>query len=111
MRTNLEDVYSAGDCCTPFTNHHLNQINWLTKEIEEQFKENQIQTEHWHQIRLWTQARQMGILLANSISLNIKKKNLDDFNLYSCFDLFTHMTSFFGFKVILIGLFNGQYFR
>lgn len=108
MRTSLDDVYAAGDVCTPFTNYS-NQINWLTEDIENQFRQNQIQTEHWHQIRLWTQARQMGILMANSISLNIKQENLDNLALYSSFDLFTHMTSFFGFKVILIGLFNGQY--
>ena len=111
MRTSLTDVYAAGDVCTPFANRK--QVNsWLTKEIELKFNSNQIQTQHWHQLRLWTQARQMGIYVANSIAFNKKngndKTNLDELNLHSCFDLFTHMTSFFGFKVILIGLFNGQ---
>lgn len=108
MRTNLPDVYAAGDCCTPYTNR-LEQVDWLTGEIEMQFKQNQIQTEHWHQIRLWTQARQMGIFMANSIAIAVKKQRLEDVALHSCFDLFTHITSFFGFKVILIGLFNGQH--
>lgn len=25
-----------------------------------------------------------------------------------CFELFSHVTSFFGYKVVLLGLFNGQ---
>lgn len=108
MRTNLPDIYAAGDVCCPYTNH-IQIEKWLNEEIEEQFNQNRIQTEHWHQIRLWTQARQMGIFMANSIANNKKKECLDNLILHSCFDLFTHMTNFFGFKVILIGQFNGQY--
>lgn len=25
-----------------------------------------------------------------------------------CFEVFTHVTSFFGYKVVLLGLYNGQ---
>ncbi|VDM57936.1 unnamed protein product [Angiostrongylus costaricensis] len=45
------------------------------------------------EMRLWTQARQMGDYCARSMMVNGK---LDvDF----CFELFTHTTSFFGYKV------------
>lgn len=108
MRSNLPDVYAAGDVCTPFIDH-VQVHRWLNEATEEHFKRHRIHTEHWHQIRLWTQARQMGVFVANSIALSERREPAENLSLYSCFDLFTHMTSFFGFKVILIGLFNGQH--
>lgn len=107
MRTNLPDVYATGDVCTPFTDPA--QVDrWLNETVKHHFKQHRIHTEHWHQIRLWTQARQMGVFVANSIALRERNEPATNLSLYSCFDLFTHMTSFFGFKVILIGAFNGQ---
>lgn len=108
MRTSLPDVYAAGDVCTPFTNH-VQVDRWLNTIVEQHFEHNRIHTDHWHQIRLWTQARQMGVFVANSIALHERNEPTANLTLYSCFDLFTHMTCFFGFKVILIGLFNGQH--
>jgi small subunit ribosomal protein S18b len=82
METNLSNIYAAGDVCT---------VNWTSK--------------HWFQMRLWTQARQMGMYAAKCMhSMYANEKLLQDF----CFELFTHVTSFFGFKVILLGLFNAQ---
>lgn len=82
METNLQDIFSAGDVCT---------VNWTS--------------EHWFQMRLWTQARQMGMYAAKCMhSVQVNELLLQDF----CFELFTHVTSFFGFKVILLGLYNAQ---
>ncbi|XP_025196501.1 pyridine nucleotide-disulfide oxidoreductase domain-containing protein 1 isoform X2 [Melanaphis sacchari] len=82
METNLSDIFAAGDVCT---------VDW--------------KSEHWFQMRLWSQARQMGMYAAKCMhSMHIKETLLQDF----CFELFTHVTSFFGFKVILLGLYNAQ---
>lgn len=82
METNLPDIFAAGDVCT---------VDWTS--------------EHWFQMRLWTQARQMGMYAAKCMhSTHINETLYQDF----CFELFTHVTSFFGFKVILLGLYNAQ---
>src|SRR5699024_10255892 len=60
---------------------------------------------HWFQMRLWTQARQMGFYAAKCIFAHIQKSSPA---LYFNFDVFTHVTNFFGFRVILLGLYNGQ---
>ena len=58
-------------------------------------------------MRLWTQARQMGAYagqcLIHSWKDETMKKELD-----FCFEMFTHATKFFGYKVILLGLFTAQ---
>ena len=86
METNLKNVYAAGDVssCSGWNHSPL-----------------------WFQMRLWTQARQMGSYAGQSVHAawldDGKSKDLD-----FCFEMFTHATKFFGFKVILLGLFNGQ---
>ncbi|GIX78697.1 pyridine nucleotide-disulfide oxidoreductase domain-containing protein 1 [Caerostris extrusa] len=83
MKTNLDDIFAAGDVCT---------ASWPLSK-------------HWFQMRLWTQARQMGAYAAKCMSCYIRRdKAIPDI----CFDLFTHVTKFFGYKVILLGLYNGQ---
>lgn len=83
MRTNVEDIYAAGDVCS---------CSW---EI----------AKHWFQMRLWTQARQQGAYCAKCMLAGLNGDNvIMDF----CFELFTHVTRFFGYKVVLLGLFNGQ---
>lgn len=83
MQTSVEDIYAAGDVCS---------ASW---EI----------AEHWFQMRLWTQARQMGLYASKAMAGSLYKEQiLQDF----CFELFTHVTTFFGYKVVLLGLFNGQ---
>ena len=84
MQTSVSNVYAAGDVCTPEWSNDM---------------------EHWFQMRLWTQARQMGFYAAKCITAKIKNQNSE---LYFNFDVFTHATQFFGFRVILLGFFNGQ---
>lgn len=84
MRTSAQAVYAAGDCC---------YTTWA-------------QATHWFQMRLWTQARQMGAMAAKSIAgvINGDGDVLQDF----CFELFGHVTQLFGYQVVLLGLYNGQ---
>ena len=57
-------------------------------------------------MRLWTQARPMGYYAGRCMAYSLlgQPKPLVDFS----FELLTHVTRFFGFKVVLLGLFNGQ---
>mmetsp|Transcript_9660 Transcript_9660/g.26138 ORF Transcript_9660/g.26138 Transcript_9660/m.26138 type:complete len:243 (+) Transcript_9660:264-992(+) len=75
-------VFAAGDCCT----------------IPEEFL-----GPHFFQMRLWTQARIMGIYAAHCM-LGKEEEFGSSFGL----ELFTHATRFFGLKVVLLGLYNGQ---
>eukprot|EP00057_Strongylocentrotus_purpuratus_P015534 XP_011670008.1 PREDICTED: pyridine nucleotide-disulfide oxidoreductase domain-containing protein 1 isoform X2 [Strongylocentrotus purpuratus] len=83
MRTSVADVYAAGDVCTPTWDPAPN----------------------WIQMRLWSQARQMGAYAAKCMVADVDGETIpQDF----CFELFAHITRFFGFKVVLLGKFNGQ---
>lgn len=85
MRSSVAGVFAAGDACT---------ADWA-------------QAKHWFQMRLWTQARQMGAYAARCMAADKKgavNEVLQDF----CFEMFTHVTRFFGHKVVLLGLHNGQ---
>lgn len=83
MRTNLKNVYAAGDICN---------ASWPLAK-------------HWFQMKLWTQARQMGCYAAKCMAGHLNNEDvLQDF----CFEIFTHSTKLFGYKVILLGLYNGQ---
>lgn len=85
MQTNIEDVYAAGDVCS---------AGWNPAPF-------------WFQMRLWNQARQMGVFAANCMLAHMSNEQLCmDF----CFELFTHLTKFFGYKVVLLGKFNAQGF-
>lgn len=83
MRTSIEDIYAAGDVC---------EAGWPLAT-------------HWFQMRLWTQARQMGFYAAKCISAHIQQTSSE---LFFNFDVFSHVTKFFGLRVILLGLYNGQ---
>ncbi|KIZ00926.1 hypothetical protein MNEG_7041 [Monoraphidium neglectum] len=54
-------------------------------------------------MRLWTQARLMGMWAAHNMT-----GRADDSGLSMAFELFTHATRFLGKKVVLLGLYNGQ---
>ncbi|RZF37930.1 hypothetical protein LSTR_LSTR005430 [Laodelphax striatellus] len=83
METNVMDIFAAGDVCTPV---------WELAP-------------HWFQMRLWTQAHQMGSYVAKTMHASlINQPVLQDF----CFELFTHVTNFFGYNVVILGLFNAQ---
>ena len=83
FHTNIKDVFAAGDACT---------ASWDPSP-------------HWFQMRLWSQARQMGAFAARCMMANMVNEQLDqDF----AFELFAHVTQFFGYKVVLLGRYNGQ---
>ncbi|XP_034190020.2 pyridine nucleotide-disulfide oxidoreductase domain 1 [Osmia lignaria lignaria] len=83
LETSEQGIYAAGDVCT---------AGWELAE-------------HWFQMRLWTQAHQMGRYAAKAMVSKLRNEEfLQDF----CFELFTHVTKFFGYKIVLLGLFNGQ---
>jgi len=86
METNIKGIYAAGDVCSC--------LSWNHSDL-------------WFQMRLWTQARQMGHYAGQCVFT--AWKNPEDRNeLDFCFEVFTHATKFFGYKVILIGRFNAQ---
>ena len=87
METNLKNVYAAGDVCSC--------SSWTHSPI-------------WFQMRLWTQARQMGHYVGQCVHTSWLDNAGDKKDLDFCFEMFTHATKFFGFKVVLLGLFNGQ---
>uniref|UniRef100_G3Q5R1 Pyridine nucleotide-disulfide oxidoreductase domain-containing protein 1 n=1 Tax=Gasterosteus aculeatus aculeatus TaxID=481459 RepID=G3Q5R1_GASAC len=83
MMTSEPDVYAAGDVCTAC---------WVHSAL-------------WQQMRLWTQARQMGWYAGRCMAANVLSESIElDF----CFELFSHITKFFNYKVVLLGKFNGQ---
>lgn len=83
MMTSEPDVYAAGDVCTACWEHS----SW------------------WQQMRLWTQARQMGWYAGRCMAACVLCEPIElDF----CFELFSHITKFFNYKVVLLGKFNGQ---
>ncbi|XP_070189253.1 pyridine nucleotide-disulfide oxidoreductase domain-containing protein 1-like isoform X2 [Littorina saxatilis] len=83
LETSLPDVYATGDVCT---------AAWERSKL-------------WLQMRLWTQARQMGSYAARSMVAATRGESI---SLDICFELFAHVTKFFGYKVVLLGLFNAQ---
>ncbi|CAI5786443.1 nucleotide-disulfide oxidoreductase domain-containing 1 [Podarcis lilfordi] len=83
MHTSLPDIYAAGDICT---------TSWEPSPV-------------WQQMRLWTQARQMGWYAAKCMAADTLGEPTDmDF----CFELFAHVTKFFNYKVVLLGKYNAQ---
>uniref|UniRef100_A0ABM5GDU5 Pyridine nucleotide-disulfide oxidoreductase domain-containing protein 1 n=1 Tax=Pogona vitticeps TaxID=103695 RepID=A0ABM5GDU5_9SAUR len=83
MHSSLPDIYAAGDICS---------ASWEPSPF-------------WQQMRLWTQARQMGWYAAKCMAAEILGEPIDmDF----CFELFAHVTKFFNYKVVLLGKYNAQ---
>lgn len=83
MCTSLPDIYAAGDICTAC---------WPPSPV-------------WQQMRLWTQARQMGCYAAKCMAAATMGHPIDmDFS----FELFAHVTKFFNYKVVLLGKYNAQ---
>lgn len=84
MRTSINGIYAAGDV--------VSCERWTHRE-------------HWLQMRLWTQARQMGYYAGKCLVNHLRSQ---DPTVYFQFDCFAHSTSFFGYKLILLGRYNGQ---
>ena len=84
MRTSIPNIYAGGDCCCASWDH----------------------SKHWFQMNLWTQAWQFGAFAGKCVANHLKSEV--DLPLDFCFELFTHATMFFGYKVVLLGCYNGQ---
>ncbi|KAK9845833.1 hypothetical protein WJX81_003814 [Elliptochloris bilobata] len=82
LRTSVPGVWAAGDCCTVRA---------------------EAQAPLWFQMRLWTQARQMGLYAAQGLAGGGGMLGAG-----LTFELFSHATRFAGLKVVLLGLYNGQ---
>lgn len=83
MKTSIDSVFAAGDVCC---------AGWEPSGF-------------WHQMKLWTQARQMGMMAGKSIVADHNKEPIyQDF----CFELFSHVTKLYGYQVVLLGKFNAQ---
>ncbi len=99
METSIKNIYAAGDCCSLAMDDNL--VSVLTDTTQRYHM-------HWFQMRLWAQARLMGIYAAqcmNEAMHSLVKENTRNDIL---FEIFTHMTRFFGFKVVLLGRYNAQ---
>jgi pyridine nucleotide-disulfide oxidoreductase domain-containing protein 1 len=83
MKTSIDCVFAAGDVCS---------AGWEESSF-------------WHQMKLWTQARQMGMMAGKSIVAEHRCEPIyQDF----CFELFSHVTKLYGYQVVLLGKFNAQ---
>lgn len=80
METSVPNVFAAGDICS---------IPWRESEL-------------WKQMRLWTQALQQGFYAARSMAAPVDDPVEPDIS----FELFTHSTKLFGYKVVLLGRFQ-----
>jgi hypothetical protein len=74
FQSSVPNVFAAGDCCS-----------YLPK-----FRS----TEFFFQMKLWTQARIMGMFVAQCMS-----GVAEDYGLDTHLELFTHITRFFGYRV------------
>lgn len=83
MLTNLPNIYAAGDISNPTWEYAL----------------------HWFPMKLWTQARQMGCYAAKCMAA---QEDNEEVLLDFVFEMFAHATNLFGYKVVLLGLYNGQ---
>lgn len=122
FETSCTDIYAAGDCCSVC----------LSNDSES----NDNYQRHWFQMRLWSQARSMGIGAAHSIvnslenyianmnnnsndanEINQKKNETrEEFlqradNIWGgvMFQIFTHVTHLFNYKVRSLILLNVFY--
>jgi NADPH-dependent 2,4-dienoyl-CoA reductase/sulfur reductase-like enzyme len=86
LSSSVKDIFAAGDCCSFETSSSSLQDG-----------------NHFFQMRLWTQARLMGLLAAHSMLGCVDKFGVD-----AQFEIFAHITRFFGFKVVMLGRYNAQ---
>jgi hypothetical protein len=100
--TGSADIYAAGDAAT---------VLWPRTQVLSSpagslpLSDPGVQVPLWFQMRLWNQARQEGMFAARSMARKLDPLEEDGGML---FEIFAHATHFMGFKVILLGLFNGQ---
>ena len=65
METNIKGIYAAGDVC---------HANWKSSN-------------HWLQMRLWTQARQMGMFAAQCMYTSLQSHGVEKKDLDFCFEM------------------------
>jgi len=92
----LEHIYAAGDACS---------CSWPDHLTEDQRYGSPQST--WFQMRLWSQAKTMGAYAGRSIT-NFDRFIENEFGGGCNFDCFSHISKFFGLKVVLLGRYNGQ---
>ncbi|CAF3287369.1 unnamed protein product [Rotaria socialis] len=83
MCTSIKNIFACGDVCS---------AGWTL-------------TEQWFQMRLWSQARQMGHY-AGKCMLAYANNQQDSLTMDFCFELFAHTTKFFNMKVVLLGRYH-----
>ena len=102
MQTSDPHVYAAGDCC------NYQRSGW--RAVEQGEGRDKSLKHNWMQMRLWAQARVMGLYAAQCINegqYSLLPRGPSSRNDWA-FEMFAHCTNFFGFKVVLLGRFNGQ---
>ena len=87
----FEAIFAAGD------------VTCVNPQLMLDDEETEMQT--WFQMRLWSQARLQGMYAARCMCGEIDELTLGGGLMFDCF---SHTTSFFGYKVVLLGLYNGQ---
>ena len=100
METSVLGVYAAGDCCH-YNAHlsHSSSSSFSSCTSSEDYPNSSSYSDaltgtHWFQMRLWTQARSMGIYAAQCMCDQNEDLGGDMF-----FEIFAHVTRFFGHKV------------
>ena len=94
MQTSVKGVYAAGDCCLYRPDRPGIGTGASPSGIEDSALEDALAGKHWIQMRLWTQARSSGIYAAQCMCGQQDSLGGDFF-----FEIFAHVTRFFGFKV------------
>uniref|UniRef100_A0A1I8H3N9 Pyr_redox_2 domain-containing protein n=1 Tax=Macrostomum lignano TaxID=282301 RepID=A0A1I8H3N9_9PLAT len=95
MRSSLAHVFAAGDAC--------GCAGWSSDGETSSAAE---ETRLWFQMRLWSQARQTGSFAARCMSAARRGESPPPLDIG--FELFTHVTRFFSYKIVLLGLYNAQ---
>ena len=83
LETNIKGIVAAGDCATVTGTEH-----------------------NWFQMRLWTQARSAGRAAAITLAQHICGGHVATLGLE--YELFAHVTRFFGLRVVLLGRYAAQ---
>ena len=128
MQSSVPHVFAAGDCCT-IRSKDLPEGNIVSSFLEHksQCEDGMNRTpslepppqaplrahRNWFQMKLWTQARTMGQYAAQCMyDLNVKelcsKSLVEPVANDMVFEVFAHVTRFFGYKVVLLGRYNAQ---
>jgi pyridine nucleotide-disulfide oxidoreductase domain-containing protein 1 len=99
METSVSGVFAAGDCChyrasSPGVSAHAASSSGDHCMSPTAVDATALSGTHWFQMRLWTQAHSMGMYAAQCMTGRQDDHGGDFF-----FDIFAHVTRFFGYKV------------